>query len=116
MAVWARGLLGTLALLVLSQILGVTEGLNRWVSDAHWRWRASASRTPFPPQIVVVAIDEPTLAKLGRTSEWSRREYAQLLDRLCKASAVGIDVLFPDRVRRNGRDDDFAAAMRRQGH
>jgi len=114
MAAWVRGLVGTLALLALAQVAGVSDGLNRWLTDAHWRWQAAARRAPFPPDVVVVAVDDLTLQEKGRLGEWSRTEYVPLLERLALAKAVGIDILFtePDG---HGGDGPLAAAMRRHG-
>src|SRR5438105_953948 len=114
MAVWVRGLLGTLALLALAQLAGVSDGLNRWLTDAHWRWQAGVRRAPFPPEILIVGVDDLTLQKKGRPGDWPRADWAPLIDRLAQAKAVGLDVIFPDTSRAGG-EEVLAAAMRRQG-
>ena len=116
MSAWHRGLIGTLLLLALAQVTGVTGGLNRWLTDTHWRWRAKWRPTPFPSDILVIGIDDKTVRQFGRLRYWSRSRYAQLLERLHLARAVGIDVLFtePDMVDRQG-DAAFAKNLREHG-
>jgi adenylate cyclase len=116
MAAWKRGLIGTLALLALAQILGFHEGLNRWLTDTHWRWRAARDAAPFPSDIVVVAIDDRSVHQLGRLKYWSRQRYADLVDRLPRAKAVGFDILFsePDVLDPKG-DAALARAMQAHG-
>jgi len=116
MLAWHRGLIGTLLLLALAQVAGVTGGLNRWLTDTHWRWRAQWRPTPFPSDILVIGIDDKTVRQFGRLRYWSRSRYAQLLERLRLARAVGIDVLFtePDMLDAQG-DAALAKALRAQG-
>lgn len=116
MLAWHRGLIGTLLLLALAQVTGITSGLNRWLTDTHWRWRAQWRPTPFPSDILVISIDDKTVQQFGRLRYWSRARYAQLLERLRLARAVGIDVLFtePDVVDKGG-DAAFAQALRAHG-
>jgi adenylate cyclase len=116
MKAWVKGLVGALALLAAVQALGISEGLNRWLTDTHWRWKAGASREPFPSDLVVIGIDDRSVKDLGRLRYWSRANYARLLDRLREARAVGIDVLFTeaDEVDQAG-DAALAAALREHG-
>jgi Adenylate cyclase, family 3 (some proteins contain HAMP domain) len=116
MKAWQKSVIGILALLALMNGLGLTDSLNRWLTDAHWRFRAYFKPTPFPDDILIVAIDDKSLRKLGRLRYWSRKRYAQLLERLRLAKAVGIDILFaePDEKDPQG-DAAFAAAVRRHG-
>jgi signal transduction histidine kinase len=53
---------------------------------------------PPPKQIVVVAIDETSLAEIKRQWPWPRSIHAQLIQRLNKAGAkvIGFDVLFAE--------------------
>ncbi len=69
-----------------------------------------------PP--VVVAIDDASLATLGRWP-WPREVHAQMIDRLREAgaSAIGIAVLFSEPDTRNPASDAaLATAIARQGH
>ncbi|MGV3719942.1 MAG: CHASE2 domain-containing protein, partial [Actinomycetota bacterium] len=112
---WIRGLVGTLALLSVVTLSGVGDGLERWLTDQHWRWRATVKRQAFPPQVVVVAIDDRTVKAFGRLKYWSRERYAQLLGKLDRADAVGFDILFDEADREPAGDLAFAAAMRKHG-
>ncbi|MCU0566387.1 MAG: CHASE2 domain-containing protein [Oculatellaceae cyanobacterium Prado106] len=64
-------------------------------------------------RVVVVAIDERSLAELGRFP-WNRQRYADLLGILTKAqpSIVAFDLLFPES---SPEDGEFAAAMTQNG-
>jgi adenylate cyclase len=116
MPMWQKSIFGILVLMVVMRVLGVTNSLNLWLTDAHWRFRAHLKPTPFPNDILIVAIDDKSLRKLGRLRYWSRKRYAQILERLRLAKAVGIDILFaePDEKDPQG-DAAFAAAVRRHG-
>ncbi len=68
------------------------------------------------PNIGIIAIDEKSIAELGRYP-WSRDRYARLLDRLAaaKAKVVMFDVFFPERESVE-HDRLFAAATKRAGN
>ncbi len=68
------------------------------------------------PNIGIIAIDEKSIAELGRYP-WSRDRYARLLDRLAaaKAQVVMFDVFFPERES-VANDRLFAAATKRAGN
>ena len=57
----------------------------------------SAHRSDLSGRIVVVDIDESSLAKLGRWP-WPRARLAQLLTRIQEtgAASVGLDMVFPE--------------------
>ena len=113
---WQRTVIGVAILLALVRISGVTEGLNRWLTDAHWRYHASHHPTPFPKDILVVAIDDKTVKHFGRLRYWSRARYAALLGRLGEARAVGLDVLFTEADDRDPKGDALLAkALRANG-
>ena len=77
--------LGAAALAILVTLSGVTAPLDAWVYD-----RLVLGAAPeADPRIVVVDIDQKSLAELGRWP-WSRRTHAQLVDRLRVAGAKGI--------------------------
>ena len=54
---------------------------------------------PSPPEIVIVAIDEPSFAEISKQWPWPRSIHAQLIEQLKKAGAkvIGFDVLFTER-------------------
>lgn len=72
---------------------------------------------PAPDDVVIVAIDDRSLAALGRWP-WRRGVHAQLLQRLAEARprAVGLDILFiePD-LAHPGDDAALAQAVRALG-
>ena len=92
-----------------AEYLGFFEGINAHMYDAFFRIRGP--RTPSE-NIIIAAIDEKTLKKLGR---WplKRSMYAELLDKLSLAEIVGINLLinepseedasFRDGISRHGR-------------
>lgn len=68
------------------------------------------------PNIAVIAIDDKSIAELGRYP-WNRDNYARLLDRLtkAKAKAVMFDVFYPEPE--NAKNDRlFASAIKRSGN
>ncbi len=72
---------------------------------------------PMSEQVVLVAIDDASLAQLGQWP-WSRRRHAELVDRLSTmgARAIGIDVLFAERQQGDPQADEvFARALERSG-
>lgn len=116
MSSWKRSVVGSLVFLVVAQLLGINDVLNRWLTDAHWRWHARLKPSQFPNEIVVIAIDDKSVQKLGRLRYWSRARYAQLLERLKQAKAVGLDIVFtePDELDPEG-DRKLAEAIRKHG-
>jgi adenylate cyclase len=62
---------------------------------------------PPPPEIVIVAIDEPSLAEISKQWPWPRSIHAHLIEQLKKAGArvIGFDILFTER---SHPDDDRA--------
>jgi adenylate cyclase len=100
----------TLALLGLGGILALFFTLvqpfytaNQWITD-----QLFLTQNPSP-NIVIVGIDDATLASYGeRLTEWPRSRHAQAIDNLSQAGAqaIGIDVLFAD----SSPDDDILAA------
>lgn len=100
-------ILGLLALFFADNI-GFFEGIDLYLYDLSFRIRG-----PLVPSdvIVIAAIDEKTLARLGR---WplERRHYASLLENMKESSVVGFDVVFAEAT-----DDDpiFSDAARMHG-
>lgn len=76
---------GAAALAILVTLSGATAPIDAWVYD-----RLVLGAAPDPdPRIVVVDIDQKSLAELGRWP-WSRRTHAQLVDRLRLTDVKGI--------------------------
>ncbi|MCS7224445.1 MAG: adenylate/guanylate cyclase domain-containing protein [Armatimonadetes bacterium] len=113
---WQKALAGTIVLMALVRLSGIGDGIQRWLTDQHWRWKASYAPVSVPPGILIIAIDDATLRKFGRLSHWSRRRYAELIKKLSQAKAIGLDILFvePDRLDPEG-DRAFAEAVKQNG-
>ncbi|MEO6277011.1 CHASE2 domain-containing protein [Roseateles sp.] len=110
---WRGARLGLLLFVAAFVALGAFNGLGRadaLLSDRLLAWAAR----PMPQDIVVVGIDDASLAAIGRWP-WPRDVHARLLDALTAAAprAVGLDLLLsePDAA----HDAQLAAAMRRNG-
>ena len=97
------------ALLVLS---GCTWRLDAWLYDA----LAPRVAPPADERIVVVAIDQQSLAELGRWP-WPRSVHARLLDALTVAGTRGValDLLFPEPSADPAEDAALARALERNG-
>lgn len=94
------------------------------ISDLFWRidrnlydLGITLAARPAPPDIVIVAIDDESLAQIGRWP-WPRAVHATLLNRLTEegARAVGLDIILsePD-ARDPGGDRALLAALRANG-
>ncbi len=86
------------ALILLALVLTVTaSGLLTRVDNLLYDLGQRLFRQPVPPDIVLVAIDEDSLAKLGRWP-WSRRLHAALVDRLKAdgAKVIALDIVFAE--------------------
>ena len=71
----------------------------------------------FDPRIVVIAIDDASLSRLGRWP-WSRRRHAELIDRLSTMGArvIGIDIIFSEYQQDDPQaDPELARALRENG-
>ncbi|MBB3118953.1 CHASE2 domain-containing protein [Pseudoduganella violacea] len=96
----ARWLLGLgLALLAGLQVAGVLHSDAVERMDAYFSGlRMRAEAPTLDPRIVIVDIDERSLAEVGRFP-WSRDVMARLVQRLTggyQAAAVGFDISFPE--------------------
>jgi len=105
-------------LLVTSCVLGlgVAAALDGWL----WRFdlqlhdiSLTRQDRSTDPDILIVAIDDASLTRLGRWP-WPRSVHAALLDRLREAGAAGValDIIFSEPAT---GDAQLAAAMRRYG-
>lgn len=73
---------------------------------------------PLTDNIVVIAVDEPSLTQIGRWP-WRRDVHARLLDRLTEAGAatVGLDLILSEPDTQHPEDDAaLVQALRRNGH
>ncbi|MHC1725854.1 MAG: CHASE2 domain-containing protein [Syntrophobacteraceae bacterium] len=99
----------TVVLILLIDFLGLLVAVDWHTYDLFFRIRGS--REP-PKNIVIAEIDMKTLGALGR---WPipRKHYADLLDRLELADAVGLDIIFAEP---SEDDEKLAASIRRLGN
>jgi CHASE2 domain-containing sensor protein/signal transduction histidine kinase len=89
------------------------NGVNHLVQDASLR----LSSRPAHPDIVIVAIDDRSIASIGRWP-WRRALHAELITRLAisQPKAIGMDVLFNEEdLDYPGDDLLLAGAMARSG-
>lgn len=89
---------------------GATSRLDNALYDGLARFRAA----PASDRILVVAIDDPSIAALGRWP-WSRELHARAIERIAAAgpSVIAYDVLFTEPATTPREDAALAAAMRR---
>lgn len=78
------------------------------VEDIKFSVRESIKPTPKNDKVVVVAIDEPSINKLGRWP-WDRTVFARLLDKMHQASVIGLDVVFSEPT--NSESDNALATV-----
>lgn len=94
---WAPGLI--LTLLAAAQVLGlVPTTLIERMDIAVYDMRMRALPAVLDPRIVIVDIDEKSLAEVGRFP-WSRDIVAELVNQLSvryRARAIGFDVMFAE--------------------
>ncbi|ACN14410.1 sensory histidine kinase/response regulator [Desulforapulum autotrophicum HRM2] len=88
--------------------VGFFHGMNLYVYDFCFRLRGP--ETPSD-RIVIAAIDEKTLEKLGK---WpiSRSHYSTFLDRVVKASAIVFDIILAEP---SSEDSQLADAIEKNG-
>ena len=77
-------------------VLGLGNGLGRPDATLYDFLLTSSNRAP-PPDIAVIAIDDRSLAAIGRWP-WSRDVHTRLLDRLAgaKPRAIGLDLILTE--------------------
>ena len=80
------------------------------------RFRDMRGAIPLQPNIAIIAIDDKSIAEIGRYP-WPRNQYALLLEKLkaAQAKAVLFDAFFPEREDLVN-DQAFAAAMKKSGN
>lgn len=97
------------AMVALMSLTGPWQFMDRRVYDY--------LSTTLPPALpadgpLIVAIDEPSLAEVGRQWPWPREMHAQLIEALRKAGArrIGFDIIFAE-PSNPASDEALAAAM-----
>src|SRR5262249_12716850 len=112
------GAVGVTILVIVSTMvgLGVTwraPGLDLYSRDWLMRWRGTVAP---PEEIVLLAIDEASIARLGRFP-WSRKLMAQAIDKISvtRPRAIALDVLYTDSTDESD-DRALAEAIARAGN
>ncbi len=106
----------TLILLGVGVVFALIVLFVQPFASFNWQLKDSLFTTTAPsPKIVIVTIDDETLATYGRLSEWSRSLHAQAIDNLsaANASVIGFDVLFAEPA---AGDADLATAISDAGN
>ncbi|WP_297796853.1 CHASE2 domain-containing protein [uncultured Marinobacter sp.] len=98
-----------LAILLFLQATSFPQRIDYWLYDT----QITSSPAPVDDDVVIIAIDEKSLDRLGRWP-WPRDTHARLIEKLDEAGAETIvfDILFPEP---STGDPDLAAAMKRHG-
>jgi CHASE2 domain-containing sensor protein/tRNA A-37 threonylcarbamoyl transferase component Bud32 len=99
-------------LVALRLVAEVTPFLRRPDLALFDTWQSLRAHRPSP-QIVIVGIDEKSIARIGPTP-WPRSEFVPLVERLAKAGAkvIGFDYTFGALEREAPNNRVFADAMR----
>jgi adenylate cyclase len=89
---WRYAALSLLASVVVALAYLVSSVSTIEGQTLNWRFQLRGSHAP-PPQVVIIAVDEGTVAKLGH---WPvpHRELAAGIEKLAAGGAIGIDMLF----------------------
>jgi signal transduction histidine kinase/CHASE2 domain-containing sensor protein len=114
----ARRATWLIAIVLFSTVIGIGISWRLPELDAaarDWMVRTRGAITP-PAEIVIVAIDEPSIARLGRFP-WPRSITARLLDRISAArpKAIALDLLYSEPTEPD-EDEALAAAIARAGN
>ncbi|HEB49589.1 MAG TPA: EAL domain-containing protein [Desulfobulbus sp.] len=111
-----RPLLFSLLLTAVLLLLTSAHLVRRWDCTLY-DLASPLFHRPAPPDIVILAIDEHSLARLGRWP-WPRRIHARVVDKLslCATKGVGLDILFVEPSPDGSDDQLLARAIRRNGH
>jgi len=74
--------------------LGTLQPIEFWAYNNFTNWRGDR---PWDERIVIVAIDDASIRKIGRFP-WSRDRYGQVLQKLsqAQASVIGFDILWSE--------------------
>jgi len=111
-------LLSTLSVIVISSLyINQNQFLEEFEAKTYdLRFKNLRGATPSDPKIAIVAIDDKSIAELGRFP-WSRKQYVHLLDKLSAAGVkvVLFDLFFPE-PESSVADKSFSLAVKRAGN
>ncbi len=102
-------LLPSIFLLALGIFFSNTKGLERW-DRFIYDFLTNSSTRPPAEDIIIIAIDEHSLAHYGRWP-WSRRIHAELIDKLSigGAKAIGFDIVIAEPNPQESQNDQLLA-------
>jgi len=117
----SRGFSALLAVLTVLFVLALYYTQNPFLEAFEartydLRFREMRGAIPLEPSIGIIAIDDKSIAELGRYP-WTRSQYARLLERLqaAQVKAVMFDAFFPEHEDMVN-DQAFSAAMQKAGN
>jgi adenylate cyclase len=89
--------------------------LNQQSNDLLYRGKATNDLTETANKIVIVGIDDSSLAELGRFSSWPRSLHTKLINKLSdnKARVIVFDILFSEA---SPDDEGLANAIKKAGN
>ena len=104
-----------IGLLMMALVLGWQNGLGR-LDQSLYDLFLSVDSKPVREDIIIVAIDDYSLAELGRWP-WSRELHADLINKINKARprAIGLDVILSENATPQA-DGQLAAAIMQSQH
>lgn len=103
-----------LCLMLIIHLTGLFARVDNLIFDIGQKYYV----TPAPDDIVIVAIDETSVAQLGRWP-WSRQLHAKVIERLRQehTSAIGLDIVFSEPDQNDqGADLALAQAVKNAGN
>jgi adenylate cyclase len=112
------GLLIAVAIGLICSLLSYFQlfhNLSEQTGDLLYRGQNSDRLTDSAGKIVVVAIDDSSLAELGRFSSWPRSFHTRLINILSESGAriIAFDILFSEP---SPDDEELAEAIRKSGN
>jgi len=112
---WAAGAVVVLvAVRLLAEVAPVMRRPDLALLDF---WQSLRATDRPSPQVVIVAIDEKSVARFGPPA-WPRSEYVPLIERLASAGArvIGFDFTFGALEREAANNELMAGAMKKAGN
>ena len=108
--------------IAITSVIAALASMFSWfssVDNAYYDFLLKKNLLPYPDDVVIIAIDEASIERLGAWP-WDRRYHAQLLAQLKQADAVVFDLIFAepqsDILAQSGAvvspDQQFAAAIK----
>jgi len=99
-------LIAFLGLFFYNQRYNFLEKISLGINDYKYKLKSSFAPSKINDNIVIVAVDEKSINKLGRWP-WDRKKIAELFSKLKPASIVGLDIVFSEPS--NEADDNLLA-------